>query len=521
MLLILCIYNSLLSALSPSSCFKKMHIITEECAILSCLPREESFYRDGLLYFLRSSSPQDFESRVKKWCVRFDIPEEFDQRWTPLWYGKEKVVPFEEIKARWEKDYGLVDSLNLFDEARIRDMEAVSSYINSYSGAPNTSHYPSYQDCLHHFFNSPSIEEYNKRIETYCKDYRVPLSTRSIARVSQKDYDITPVITDLHCEWQKLIHDKIPDHIDNDRSRSIETLLMLASLSCFSFDTEPLKEETLKRMHLTRKTTYPPISSLDPQTKKLCQNEGFIADDLWQERPLTLMTSSQYKALYKHCHNDVLESLYSQSFFSLLRKIAKRGPSESTPYDIREKFISELEIYMVDLFSGREKAFLKEKHRRTLHFINISSLPHYDVYIESVHHFYQKMKRLNPQLITLSNKEQSYRTENEFQELWNNLLGTQQGLCPAGSIERPLFYLEEFYDWTNLSNEKDLFLHMLENYYTHIVEKISGLEVWLSDIPVGNEAHSRVHVHNVLSQGPFGFLSEVDKATEGYLRCIL
>ena len=84
-------------------------------------------------------------------------------------------------------------------------------------------------------------------------------------------------------------------------------------------------------------------------------------------------------------------------------------------------------------------------------------------------------------------------------------------LCPAGSIERPLFYLEEFYDWSHIFCKKELFLKMLEHYHAHIVEKIAGLEILLSDMSLGNEAHTRTHIHNVLSQGSHGYLSEVDK----------
>ena len=512
MFIILCIYNSLLYALSPVSFLKREHMITEDCAILSYLPREESFYRDGLLYFLRSSSPQDFESRVRKWCARFDIPTEFDQRWTPLWYGKENVSLFEDIKARWEKDYGLVDSLNLFDEMHIRDMEAVSSYINSYSGVPNSSHHPSYQDCLHHFFDSPSIEEYNKRIETYCKDYHVPPSARSTARLSQKNYDITPVIEDLHRRWQDILQDKIPDHIDNDRSRSIETLLMLASLSCFSFDTEPLKTAILKKMQSAPQSTLPTVASLDNQTKEALKEGEFIDNNnSWNERQLYLMTSYQVNALRSQCNTQVIASLYSQSFFYLLRELAQKGASHTTPPDMREKFISELEIYMVKLYLGKEEAFLQEKSEKKLYFLDLSSLAHYEIYLESVHHFYQKMKRLKPHLKTLSHQNEGYRTEREFQELWTNLLEGETGLCPAGAIERPLFYLEEFHDWSNVSCENELFLKMIEHYYAHIVEKIAGLDVFLNHLPESNEAHARIHVHNVLSQGPFGFLSEVDK----------
>ena len=52
----------------------------------------------------------------------------------------------------------------------------------------------------------------------------------------------------------------IPDHIDDERSCSIETLLMFGSLSCMSFDTESLKEEVLKKMQSTQKSSYPSSS---------------------------------------------------------------------------------------------------------------------------------------------------------------------------------------------------------------------------------------------------------------------
>ena len=82
------------------------------------------------------------------------------------------------------------------------------------------------------------------------------------------------------------------------------------------------------------------------------------------------------------------------------------------------------------------------------------------------------MKRLKPQLMALSHQEGSYRTEVEFRELWKNLLQGTAGLCPTGSVERPLFYLEEFYDWSNLSSEKDMFItNGTELLYLFLVEK--------------------------------------------------
>ena len=150
---------------------------------------------------------------------------------------------------------------------------------------------------------------------------------------------------------------------------------------------------------------------------------------------------------------------------------------------------------------------MQEQSHRTLYFLNISSLKDYDVYVESVHHFYQKMKRLQSQLLSLSDKERSYRTEEEVRELWKNLLEGKEGLCPAGAIERPLFYLEEFHDWSHIVCEKELFIVMLEHYYGYLVEKLAGLEVQFGDMYVGNEAHARVYVHNVLSCGQYGYLS--------------
>ena len=73
------------------------------------------------------------------------------------------------------------------------------------------------------------------------------------------------------------------------------------------------------------------------------------------------------------------------------------------------------------------RAFLQEQAHRTLYFLDISSLKDYDVYVESVYHFYQKMKRLKPQLLSLSDKERSYRTEEEVRELWKNLLEGKGG----------------------------------------------------------------------------------------------
>ena len=128
-------------------------------------PHNDQFYKNGLLYFLKSSSVQDFDCRVSEWRRRFGIPKEFDRRWTPLWYGKEQVILFEDIKERWEKNYGLEDSLELFSETHIRDMEAIASYIGSYSENPNSPPPPSYEDCIRHFFNSPSLEVYHQRIK--------------------------------------------------------------------------------------------------------------------------------------------------------------------------------------------------------------------------------------------------------------------------------------------------------------------------------------------------------------------
>ena len=549
MIIFLYIYSSLIYALSPSSLILEnikddedrfykngsLHFlnssISEWCEQLNIPPSlipvnikhgedlksqittysEDQFYKNGLLYFLRSTSVQEFENRVAKWCTQFDIPTEFDSRWTPLWYGKEKVIPFEEIKARWKKNYGLEDSLGLFDEIHIRDMEAIASYISSYSGGSNASRTPSYESCIRYFFNSPSLEEYHQRIDNYCQQFHVEASVRSTARVSQKDYDITPVIKDLHHEWQKILQDKIPHFINNHRSCSIETLLMFGALSCTFFKREALKKEILRRVHENPKFSYPPVTDLKDQTKKILEQEDFINDNQWNERTLYLMTDVQKKRLYELCSPPVIDSLYAQSFFYLLREIAKRGASHTTPYERREKFISELEFYMVELYNGKEKAFDEEKSHRTLIFLKLTSVPHYDVYVESVDHFYQKVKRLKPQLEALSNKEQSYRTDKEIQELWKNLLKKQLGLCPTGAIERPLFYLEEFYDWSNLSCKKDMFIAMVQNYYAYIVEKIAGSEVWSSRGYSGNEAHAGTRIHNILSQGSYGYLSEVDK----------
>ena len=176
------------------------------------------------------------------------------------------------------------------------------------------------------------------------------------------------MINDLHRDWQELTQEKIPDYIDTDRSRSIETLLMFGSLSCMSFDTEPLKEEILRRIHSAPKSSYHPVSSLDPSTKNTLKTEGFIHDEHWNERALFLMTFSQRTQLNTQCDPCIIDSLYSQSFFSLLRQIAKRGPSATTPYDMREKFISELEFYMVELHRGKKKAFYKEKFFRTTYY---------------------------------------------------------------------------------------------------------------------------------------------------------
>ena len=74
-----------------------------------------------------------------------------------------------------------------------------------------------------------------------------------------------------------------------------------------------------------------------------------------------------------------------------------------------------------------------------------------------------------------------------------------------------MFYLEEFHDWSHIVCEKELFIVMLEHYYGYLVEKLAGLEVQLSDMYKSNEAHARVYVHNVLSCGQYGYLSEVDK----------
>ena len=512
MLILLYIYSSLIFALSPPSLANNHPQIHKEQDILSCIPCKDSFYREGLLYFLKSSSIQDFNNRVKKWCTRFDIPTDFDQRWTHLWYGKEKVMPFEDIKTRWKEDYGLEDTLNIFDEMRTRHTEAVSRYASSYSENQKISPATSYEKCLRYLLQSSSIEDYNRRIETCYQNFNIPKSERSMACISQKHYDITEVIEDLHREWQKIIQDKIPDHINNDRSRSIETLLMFGALSCMSFDTEPLKTEILKKMQSSPQVSLSSIASLGSQTKKALKEEGFIGNnDSWNERQVYLMTSYQENDLRSRCDPQVIASLYSQSFFYLLREIAKRGSSDTTPPDMREEFISELEIYMVKLHSGKEEAFLREKSQRTLYFLDISSLAHYDIYLESVHHFYQKMKRLKPQLKALSHKNESYRTEEEFQELWTSLLEGKRGLCPAGAIERPLFSLEEFYDWSNVSSENELFLNMIEHYYAHIVEKIAGLDVLLNHISEANEAHARIHIHNILSQGSHRYFSEVDK----------
>ena len=390
MFIFLYIYSAVLYSLAPIAWIEKHNLIHQEQDFLSTIPCENHFYRDGLLYFLKSSSAQDFDHRVAKWCVRFDIPKEFDQRWTPLWFGKENILPFENIKARWKNDYDFTDPLNIFDEERTRDTEAISRYISSYSEAQKASPYPSYDACLHHFLKSSSIEDLRQRIETYCKQYSVPPSVRSTALLSQQDYDISPIIKDLHCKWQKILQDKIPPHIDNDRSRSIETLLMFGALSCYTFDSSSLKEYILRKMQTHDVSSSPPLDSLNDQTRDILKKAGFILDGHWHERNLYLMTSSQYKDLRKHSDDTVIPSLYSKGFFSILRQIAKRGPSKATPYDMREKFVSELEIYMVELFSGKEEAFLQEKSHNTLRFLNISSLTHYDVYLESVHHFYQK-----------------------------------------------------------------------------------------------------------------------------------
>ena len=110
MFLCLFVYASFLCSLSPSSRIETYIENDRHYDVLSRLPHKESFYKEGLLYFLKSSSLQDYERRVAKWCARFDIPREFDRRWTSLWYGHEKVVPFEDIKRRWKDDHGLDDS---------------------------------------------------------------------------------------------------------------------------------------------------------------------------------------------------------------------------------------------------------------------------------------------------------------------------------------------------------------------------------------------------------------------------
>ena len=500
-----------LQALSPASLILKNSVHDEDPRNKMLTLSEDQFYRNGLLYFLKSTSVQDFENRVKKWCARFDMPTEFDRRWTNLWYGKEKVIPFEDIKARWKKDYGLEDSSGLFEEIHIRDMETVASYISSHSRGSNKSRTASYKACVRHFFKSPSLEEYHQRIDNYCREFHVEQSIRSTARVSQKDYDITPVIEDLHREWQGVLQDKIPEFIDNDRSRSIETLLMFGALSCTYFDREALKKEILRRVQENPKLSYPSVTDLKDEEKNILEQEDFINDNHWNERALYLMTESQRNHLYKLCDPSVIDSLYSQSFFYLLREIAKRGLFKTTPYKKREGFILELEFYMVKLYKGGKNAFYREKLYRTLIFLNIGALPYYEAYVESVDHFYQKVKRLKPQLEALANKEQSYRTDKEIQELWKNLLKKESGLCPMGAIERPLFYLEEFYDWSNLSCKKDMFIAMIQNYYAYIVEKIAGSEVWGGRVYRNNEAHAGTRIHNILSQGSYGYLSEIDK----------
>ena len=514
MFFILILYNSIIQTLSPSSFLKENLEHYRSDNILTSIPSPHHFYRDGLLYFLESTSDQDYDNRVKKWCLRFDIPQNFDHQWTSLWYGKdENIIPFEDIKRRWHETYNFEDSLGIFNEMRTRQTEALSQYIHSHSDDPNTDSSASYESCLRHFFASSSIEDYNQRLEQYCQNFQVSQSILSTACFRQENYDISTLIQELHHEWKKVIGTpfSLPDHIDSERSRSIETLLMFGFLSCTSFDTEPLKKEVLKNINATQQHSYRPLASLHDQTKDILEQRGFISEGLWNERQLYLMTASQKTDLSQSCDPHLIDSLYAQSFFYLLRELAKRGCPDTASFDTRERFISELEIYMVELYLGQEDAFLQEKSHNTLSFLNISSLPHYEDYLESVHHFYQKMKRLKPQLEALAHKENSYRTEEEIQELWTHLLENQGGLCPAGSIERPLFYLEEFYDWSNISSESDMFFAMLQHYYAYLTESISGLEVFLTtDMIPSNEAHARIRTHNILNQGSYGYLSEVD-----------
>ena len=160
--------------------------------------------------------------------------------------------------------------LDLFDEKCVRDMEAVAQYIDAYSGDQTRDGYPSYEKCLRYFLESSSLEECRRRVDAYCQEYKVPKPVRSAVQVLQKDYDIGSVVEDLHRTWRKVTEGEvaIPDYIDDERSCSIETLLMFGALSCMSFDTEPLKEEVLKKMQSTQKTSYPSLHLLDDQTRE-------------------------------------------------------------------------------------------------------------------------------------------------------------------------------------------------------------------------------------------------------------